>query len=315
LLSVTATIDIPRFAGQIIAKFRHLFVDSKELLHSHTHNEHLVALHLHVLAIHHHFSDRLSILSSACRPLTHSRRLSFVSAAIGLSFFTALPAQATESSEGWNQVLSTPAPLRRLALLPPPLPSIQPTFAITPERRALLNTIRYAEGTWANGHDVGYRVMFGGSLMPSLERHPNRVMYSSRYASAAAGAYQFMPPTWDMVTQKLGLSGFGPDSQDQGALYLIQRRGALHLADRGEMTEELAARLAPEWASFPTLQGQSYYGQPVKRFDDLKRFYEGTLSQLRQIPQQWEPVAIETTKPCKGDSLECQLNAIRSSNR
>ena len=32
--------------------------------------------------------------------------------------------------------------------LPPPAPLI---FAITPERRALLNTIRYAEGTWAGG--------------------------------------------------------------------------------------------------------------------------------------------------------------------
>jgi muramidase (phage lysozyme) len=228
----------------------------------------------------------------------------------------ALPAQATESSDAWNQVLSQPRPVRRLAYLPPPLPSVPPTFAITPERRALLNTIRYAEGTWANGHDVGYRIMFGGSLMPSLERHPDRVMYSSRYASAAAGAYQFMPFTWNMVTRQLGLSGFGPDSQDQGALFLIQRRGALHLADRGELTEELAAKLSPEWASFPTLAGNSYYGQPVKRFDELKRFYEDNLSQLRQLPQQqWERVAIQQANTCKGDSLDCQLETIRSGNR
>jgi muramidase (phage lysozyme) len=260
--------------------------------------------------------DPSAILSSASRLLIRSQRLSFLTAAFGLSLFVVVPAQATESSNGWNQVLPTPVAPRRLALLPPPLPTIQPTFAITPERRALLNTIRYAEGTWANGHDVGYRVMFGGSLMPSLERHPNRVIYSSRYASAAAGAYQFMPFTWDMVTQKLGLSRFDPDSQDQGALYLIQRRGALHLADRGEMTEELASKLAPEWASFPTLQGQSYYGQPVKRFDELKRFYEGNLSQLRQVvPQQWEKVAVQQVKPCKGDSLECQLEAIRAANQ
>ncbi|MEB3259845.1 MAG: glycoside hydrolase family 104 protein [Cyanobacteriota bacterium] len=229
-----------------------------------------------------------------------------------MSVLTALPGQATESTEAWDQVLSTPQPTRRLALLPPPPPAAQPVFAITPERRALLNTIRYAEGTWANGHDVGYRVMFGGSLMPSLERHPDRVMYSSRYASAAAGAYQFMPPTWSMVTRKLGLTRFDPDSQDQGALYLIQRRGALHLADRGELTEELAARLSPEWASFPTLAGESYYGQPVKRFDELKRFYESNLNQLRQTPQQWERVAIQQVKPCKGDSLECQLRAIQA---
>ncbi len=250
-------------------------------------------------------------MSSASLPLFRTRRFPLASVLLGLSVLTALPGQATETTEAWDQVLTTPQPTRRLALLPPPPPAAQPVFAITPERRALLNTIRYAEGTWANGHDVGYRVMFGGSLMPSLERHPDRVMYSSRYASAAAGAYQFMPPTWSMVTQKLGLTRFDPDSQDQGALYLIQRRGALHLADRGELTEELAARLAPEWASFPTLAGSSYYGQPVKRFDELKRFYEDNLSQLRKTPQQWERVAIQQVKSCKGDSLECQLRAVQ----
>ena len=32
-------------------------------------------------------------------------------------------------------------------------------YAITPERRALLNTIRYAEGTWKDGRDLGYRTL------------------------------------------------------------------------------------------------------------------------------------------------------------
>jgi lysozyme len=231
-----------------------------------------------------------------------------------LGCLTAAPALATDSSDAWDEVLTPPRQTRGLAYLPSP-PSVPPSFAITPERRALLNTIRYAEGTWANGHDVGYRIMFGGSLMPTLDRHPDRVIYSSRYASAAAGAYQFMPFTWNMVIQRLGLTGFGPDSQDQGALYLIQRRGALHLADRGELTAELAARLAPEWASFPTLAGSSYYGQPVKRFDDLRRFYEDNLTRLRQLSQEpWERVAIQQVKSCKGDSLECQLETIRQAN-
>ncbi len=156
-------------------------------------------------------------------------------------------------------------------------------YIITPERRALLNTIRFAEGTWKNGHDVGYRVMFGGSLMGSMDRHPDRVIYSSRYASAAAGAYQFMPFTWDLVKRSLGLRGFGPEVQDQGALFLVQRRKALRLTDVGVMTPQLAAKLAPEWASFPTLRGRSYYGQPVKRFVNLQSFYKVNLSQLRQI--------------------------------
>jgi lysozyme len=227
-----------------------------------------------------------------------------------LGFLGAAPAQATDSADAWDEVLTPSSQPRGLAYLPAP-PALPASFAITPERRALLNTIRYAEGTWANGEDVGYRIMFGGRLMPTLDRHPDRVMYSSRYASAAAGAYQFMPFTWNMVTKKLGLTGFGPDSQDQGALYLIQRRGALHLADRGELTAELAARLAPEWASFPTLAGSSYYGQPVKRFDDLRRFYEDNLTRLRQLSQQrWERVAIQQVNSCKGDSLDCQLESM-----
>ncbi len=57
----------------------------------------------------------------------------------------------------------------------PGFPSAPRIFAITAERRALLNTIRYAEGTWKEGADLGYRVMFGGSLMDSLERHPDKV--------------------------------------------------------------------------------------------------------------------------------------------
>jgi len=150
-------------------------------------------------------------------------------------------------------------------------------YALTPERRALLNTIRYAEGTWARGEDVGYRIMFGGGLMPGLDRHPDRVISTGRYASAAAGAYQFMPFTWAMASRSLSLQGFGPEVQDQAALFLIQRRGALHLADRGEFTPHLAAKLAPEWASFPTLAGHSYYGQPVKRYVALKAFYEANL--------------------------------------
>ncbi len=192
--------------------------------------------------------------------------------------------------------------------LPPPSPRI---FAITPERRALLNTIRFAEGTWAGGDDIGYRIMFGGGLMPSLERHPDRVVRTARYASAAAGAYQFMPFTWAMVTRSLGVAQFGPEVQDQGALFLIQRRGALFLADRGLFTPLLAAKLAPEWASLPTLAGRSYYGQPVKRFHDLKRFYEDNLAMLRS--QRHESVAEAEIKPAclPADSLRCKVEGLK----
>ena len=208
-----------------------------------------------------------------------SCRVLAVAVASSLPLATALPLQAA--------AVRFPSPGSTARSLSIQLGDEQPIvglpYVITPERRALLNTIRFAEGTWKGGLDLGYRVMFGGGLMASMDRHPNRVIYSSRYASAAAGAYQFMPFTWAMVQRSIGVRGFGPEAQDQGAIYLIQRRKALPLADRGAMTPQLAALLAPEWASFPTLRGVSYYGQPVKRFSRLRSFYNITLAQLRQV--------------------------------
>ena len=205
----------------------------------------------------------------------------------------------------------------RLVMLPEEAQMTALPYIITPERRAMLNTIRFAEGTWKGGLDLGYRVMFGGGLMRSMDRHPNRVIYSSRYASAAAGAYQFMPFTWDLVKRSLGVRGFGPEVQDQGALFLIQRRKALNLTDTGVMTPLLAAKLAPEWASFPTLRGRSYYGQPVKRFANLKGFYNLNLAQLRQIRDAKrdalaaKATETETGKPkapvCTGPTILCGM--------
>jgi muramidase (phage lysozyme) len=243
----------------------------------------------------------------------HSRLACLLLSAAGLMFSG--PAFASEVPSEWN-LTPAPRPFSQVALLPP-LPEVPLSYAVTAERRALLNTIRFAEGTWAEGQEVGYRVMFGGSLTPSLEYHPNRVMYSSRYASAAAGAYQFMPFTWALASRSLGLRGFHPQAQDQAALFLIQRRGALPLADRGEMTPELAALLSPEWASFPTLQGGSFYGQPVKRFEELKNFYDSNLSQIRAGGGQgpWERVAVRrSAQTCRDDSLSCRLNGISAAD-
>ena len=157
-----------------------------------------------------------------------------------------------------------------------------PAYELTPERRALLNTIRFAEGTWTENSRDGYRILFGGRMVSSLEKHPNQIQYSPRYTSAAAGAYQFLPGTWDEAAKKLKLLDFEPNNQDQAALYLVERRNALRLADSGKITPTLIAKLAPEWASLPTYGGNSYYGQPVKRYDDLRRFYEENLANLRR---------------------------------
>ena len=150
-------------------------------------------------------------------------------------------------------------------------------YAITPQRQALLNTIRYAEGTWKQGSPEGYHTLYGGGRFADLARHPEIVVVK-RYASAAAGAYQFLPATWKEASARLKLESFHPENQDQAALFLVERRGVLAEVDREGLTPKVMAVLAKEWASFPTLSGQSAYGQPVKRAEDLRRFYQASLN-------------------------------------
>ena len=153
-------------------------------------------------------------------------------------------------------------------------------YAITPHRRALLNTIRYAEGTWKQGHE-GYRTLYGGGRFSSLAKHPE-VVVVKRYTSAAAGAYQFVPGTWKEAANKLSLRSFKPHNQDQAALYLIDRRGVLDQVDRKGLTREVMAVLSKEWASFPSHNGLSAYGQPVKKATELANFYANNLKQLKR---------------------------------
>ena len=189
--------------------------------------------------------------------------------------------QAERSMERYEQQLTVAKALnthRSAAISRQPS---EATYAITPERRALLNTIRYAEGTWKDGHDLGYRILYGGGQFQDLSRHPDRVVVK-RYASAAAGAYQFLPGTWQDVSRSLELPSFAPEHQDQAALHLVEKRGALQEVDQNGLTHTAMNSLAPEWASFPTHAGHSAYGQPVKSHAELLAFYNANLSQLRQ---------------------------------
>ena len=134
---------------------------------------------------------------------------------------------------------------------------------ISPQAAALLRVIRHAEGT---AGPQGYSTMFGGGQFDPSKGHPDRVVKSGGYSSAAAGAYQFMPDTWRGVSSKLKLPDFSPRSQDLGALQLIRARG---VDPDQPLTPQSLNKLAPEWASLPTLKGTSYYGQPVKAVKEL----------------------------------------------
>jgi len=166
-----------------------------------------------------------------------------------------------------------------------PKKEIIPT--LSPEIKAGLIGIRYAEGTWKKGTDPkkGYNIMFGGSPFDNTKEHPNKVIYSGRYASAAAGAYQFMPGTWESV----GGGVMTPERQDWGATRLWLAREGLSQDQHGAnqltrmlrvnkgISPNMAHKMAPEWASFPTIAGVSYYGQPVKPLSEINRAYHTTL--------------------------------------
>jgi muramidase (phage lysozyme) len=158
-------------------------------------------------------------------------------------------------------------------------------FRQTPEGQALLRTIRFAEGTERGGPD-SYRVMFGGSLAPDLKRHPDVVM---KGRSTAAGAYQFLTPTWNAAQKRLGLASFGPVEQDIAALDLARSRtmglGGLSYLQKQGLTPDFVAALAPEWASLPTKEGKSYYGQPVKPYQKLQEVYGQGLKPLQTTDQ------------------------------
>ena len=145
----------------------------------------------------------------------------------------------------------------------------------------LKNAIKRAEGS-------DYNVMFGGGRFNDYSKHPDKVIRSGGYSSAAAGIGQFMPKTWAGAQKALGLSDFSPQNQDRALAYLARERlmpvGGLAALSKQGMSPQVQARLAPEWASFPTMGGASYYGQPVKKQTDIQKFYEEGMGQVASTP-------------------------------
>lgn len=136
--------------------------------------------------------------------------------------------------------------------------------------RAFLAMIRAGEGTAGPN---GYRTLYGGGLFESFADHPrqkiSKPMRGQLITSTAAGAYQFLARTWDECAEALGLTDFSPPSQDEAAVFLIRRRGALADVKAGRF-EEAVRKCRKEWASLPG----AGYGQPEKTLADARRVYE-----------------------------------------
>jgi muramidase (phage lysozyme) len=142
--------------------------------------------------------------------------------------------------------------------------------------------IRAGEGT--PGAD-GYQTMFGGGKFSDMSKHPDQVVSKSGYNSSAAGAYQFLTPTWNMASKALNLTDFSPASQEKAGRYLAEKRG-LNINKPINTIEEFRTELdkiAPEWASMPYSgkgvngggYGTSYYGQGGISLEEAYKLFKG----------------------------------------
>lgn len=84
--------------------------------------------------------------------------------------------------------------------------------------------------------------------------------------SSAVGRYQILNTTLEGLVQELRLSRtqkFSPATQDQMAIALLERRGAVEYVNSKLSDQEFAANLAKEWAALPKTIGDnpnaSYY--------------------------------------------------------
>lgn len=121
---------------------------------------------------------------------------------------------------------------------------------------AFLALIRRGEGT---ADEAGYQRLVGGGHFSSWRDHPRQSVQLGRLGinSTAAGAYQILSRTWDVVRRQAGLADFSPHSQDLAAVQLIRNRGALADVLAGRLGAALE-KCSWEWASLPPFR---YGGQ------------------------------------------------------
>jgi muramidase (phage lysozyme) len=133
--------------------------------------------------------------------------------------------------------------------------------AITPDRAKLLAAIYQGE---SGGRP---NVMYGGKTFDSYADHPRQPQPiqsgpNAGKTSTAAGAPQFIAPTWDRAQKALNLPDFTLPNQHAGAAYIAgddyqKRTGGnldVALTDAGKDPQKLQAiakALAPTWTSLP----------------------------------------------------------------
>ena len=135
-------------------------------------------------------------------------------------------------------------------------PRSRVAYRITPERRALLNTIRYAEGTWIGGSGEGYRVLYGGGRFQSLDRHPE-IVVRKRYTSARPVPISFCPAPGGRPPASSGFPISAPPARTRRLSIWWRSGGPSGRFEQQGLSAAVLARLSPEWASLPASHGGS----------------------------------------------------------
>lgn len=109
----------------------------------------------------------------------------------------------------------------------------------------------FLEATSAS-EGANYDTIVGGGKFSDFSDHPNKVgLITGDGPSTAAGRYQITGRTWRDLKKKLGLTDFGPESQDRAAIELLRRRGALDDVLNGNVDAALS-KLGDEWQGLPS---------------------------------------------------------------
>lgn len=151
-------------------------------------------------------------------------------------------------------------------------------------------------------NDDCYEIFYGGQRFSDLSDHPvitgelapvplpehfcRAAGLKSPCFSTAAGAYQFIRPTWTRLRNKLGLDDFGFASQDRAALELLDENGITSLIEDGEI-EAAIKKASRIWASLPgstAQQNPKALQYALDRFAEGQRIYAQASGELPPLP-------------------------------
>ena len=148
------------------------------------------------------------------------------------------------------------------------------TTGLSANLNAFLDTIAISElgAAILSESDDGYNVLVGSLpghvlLFSSYAQHPN--VFNKVLDSTAAGRYQTLHKWAVAYIQQLGLSDFGPESQDAIAIQQIGECHALDDIEAGRI-EDAFTKCRSRWASLPG----AGYGQHENKITDLLAAYQ-----------------------------------------